>query len=140
MRVAVLMLIVCTLACNETPARPASVAPAAEWAGGADGGSWILCEQMVKEPYAGFRCTMWSDGGAVSARGNYVHTSFAGGKWVPDPSPWLHLDYSAYDGVVVHLMDHSALVPDGEIDHPFEPGHGKRTTYDMGVEVREESY
>jgi hypothetical protein len=65
---------------------------------------------------------------------------FTGGKWVAVGSLFARLDYSSYDGGVVHLSDHRALVPDGDIDHPFNARHGKRTTYAMGAEVREVEY
>ncbi|MCU1230359.1 MAG: hypothetical protein JWO97_3243, partial [Acidobacteria bacterium] len=59
--------------------------------------------------------------------------------WVAVGSLFARLDYSSYDEVI-HLSDHRALVPDGEIDHPFDARHGKRTTYAMGAEVREVQY
>ncbi|MEA2570524.1 MAG: hypothetical protein QOI24_2525 [Acidobacteriota bacterium] len=128
------------LACANEPRRPASVSPAAEWAGGSDGGSWIDCGQITKEPVVAFRCTMWSEAGDVVARGEFVHARFAGGKWVAIGSLFTRLDYSSYDGDVIHLSGRRALIPDGDIDHPFNAQHGKRTTYALDVRVREIEY
>lgn len=83
---------------------------------------------------------MWSEAGDVVARGEFVHARFAGGKWVAIGSLFTRLDYSSYDGDVIHLSGRRALIPDGDIDHPFNAQHGKRTTYALDVRVREIEY
>jgi hypothetical protein len=44
------------------------------------------------------------------------------------------LPYQYFDGVTIHLAEERSLVPDGEIDHPFGDGHGKRASYRLGRE------
>jgi hypothetical protein len=73
-------------------------------------------------------------------RGEFVHARKDGGKWVAIGAPFRRINFSAYDGVLIHQQNGTALVPNGEVDHPFDAQHGKRTTYDMGVVRREVTY
>jgi hypothetical protein len=41
--------------------------------------------------------------------------------------------FEFFDGVLIHLEDDLALVPDGAVDFPFGDGHGKRQRFDVGV-------
>ncbi len=87
-----LVMLLCA-GCKPVPAvpeRPASVAPAAVWAGGADGGAWIACDPAL-------RCTVWHEDGALAQRGSFVGQAgrpiawtghslllFGGGELLPD--------------------------------------------------------
>jgi hypothetical protein len=107
------------------------------WAGGGDGGDWLLCVMRGKEPVPFFDCEVYSDHtGSLTTRGRY---SFAkadpDGEWKLDNSPLPRLSYRFFDGVIVHLDGPYALVPDGEIDYPFGDGHGKRVKYRFGRET-----
>jgi hypothetical protein len=124
-----------------TPARPATVPQQAVWAGGADGGSWILCDRISKEPWGPvFQCTIYDDySGSVVARGGlYVVSKKQNGKFQRverfDGLP----RYSFYDGYMLGLEGNSLfLVPHGVVEYPFPNNDGgKRITYDSnGIQV-----
>jgi hypothetical protein len=101
-----------------------------------DGGDWLLCLPEAGAPKGSFSCRVFSDQtGLLTARGKYVlaHCGVTGGC-TPQSEVPATLRYRFFDGVTVHLVDELALVPDGEIDHPFGDGHGKRAHYQLGQE------
>lgn len=138
-------VIFATTACKPSspipPARLPGVPVDAIWVGGTDGGDWIRCEQRdrIGEHHG---CVIYSDqsAGHILARGGYRPARQAGGKWLPIARSVSGADYGGFDGEVIHLQDGCALVPEGDIDHPFGDGHGKVTTYKDGREVAERAY
>lgn len=141
--------VVCLVAaaCGEgrvsAPARPASVPATAVWAGGADGGAWLDCVALERTPNR-YRCTAYEDhAGSVWAEGEYVlrsvHWQEAKKKALFEPvgQPPSVLQYSAFDGHIIHLVQPLVLIPDGWIKHPFEKG-GKKQLFEMGEPRGEE--
>ncbi len=118
----------CTLAPPQPPPRPAGVPAEAVWAGGVDGGDWLLCLREAGAPNWSFNCRVFSDQtGHLTTQGKYVLADCEdGGACTPQAEGPSTLAYRYFDGVTVHLADELALVPDGEVDHPFGDGHGKR--------------
>jgi hypothetical protein len=90
-----------------------------------------------KEPAAFFHCDIYSDQtGHLTARGSYsLARCDPSGQCKPAASLFPRLDYQSFDGVTIHLQEPYALLPDGEIDHPFGDGHGKRLTFRFGREA-----
>jgi hypothetical protein len=136
-----LLIAVCALLLSESafagPPRPALVPKEAVWAGGADGGAWIDCARMSKEPWGPvFQCTIFDDaGGLVWARGLYVVGKKINGKFQREKRVDGPPRYSYVDGVILGLVgDKAIMVPHGLIDYPFPDG-GKRITYDHGSQV-----
>jgi hypothetical protein len=43
-----MLMILCSVACDRTPGRPARVPETAVWNGGADGGVWVDCREDIK--------------------------------------------------------------------------------------------
>lgn len=122
---------------DSAPPRPQAVPQEAIWAGGADGGAWILCAP-VPSGEALLSCRVFYDGdGRVWAHGDYLPVRIA---WdatkdapVSSPAPLpASLDYEGFDGVALFLKDNITLVPHGTIDYPAPDGHGKRQTYRVG--------
>jgi hypothetical protein len=108
------------LACTKTspPPRPASVPKSATWAGGSDGGAWIDCRFEFKEPYVGYHCDVYKDGGAHWASGTYalVDVTFRSNRPIYTPTSVtarVHPeDFEAFDGDVIGLSRSRALVPE----------------------------
>jgi hypothetical protein len=100
-----LLLLLLTGACKEAPVtpppRPARVPAAAVWAGGLDGGAWILCKPR-QEP-RDFDCTVFHESGDVWARGRYRPS--------PADAAAKGLDFSAFDGETLYLMNGGFLEP-----------------------------
>jgi hypothetical protein len=100
-----LLFVALTGACKDAPVtpppRPPKVPAAAVWAGGPDGGAWILCKPR-QEP-RDFDCTVFHDSGDVWARGRYrAKPADAAGKG---------LHFNAFDGETLHLMNGGVLEP-----------------------------
>jgi len=125
-------------ACSSDPKRPAGVPTAATWAGGADGGAWVQCDQTTKEPYAAFDCTTYYDGGSLWARGHYIHATHRPTGYVPVGDPFPRIKPESYDGRVIYLTRGTALVPDGWVEYPVERAHEKRMEFRLGKEVSPE--
>jgi hypothetical protein len=86
-----------------------------------------------------FSCRVFSDHhDRLTAQGTYVFAKCVAKKCAPQSEAPRDLRYQFFDGDTVHLADGLALVPDGEIDHPFGDGHGKRARYTLGQEVEHE--
>jgi hypothetical protein len=104
MRSFVLATVGMTLAsCRPSPPpRPAAVPPAAVWAGGVDGGSWVRCTKIEAGVYD---CTVYDDyRGAVLAAGLYrLVAPVAGAESA--------LTYSSFDGRTIYLTLGKKLVP-----------------------------
>jgi hypothetical protein len=99
-------VVLVTAACKSEvvpPARPRGVDAKAVWAGGADGGAWILCSKGAAST-GRYRCTVWDDPtGEVIARGEFV---MAGGR-----DDGRDLDFNAFDGTNIHLVGGRWLEP-----------------------------
>jgi hypothetical protein len=104
-----------------SPPRPSSVPEEAVWAGGPDGGDWILCQEVPTR--GSFRCEVF---GEVTGR------SVARGVFVLTTGP---VAASFYDGVRIYLKDGRTLEPDGWVEYPAAR---KRQKYARGKEVSEE--
>ena len=117
------------------PTRPPKVPDNTVWAGGLDGGAWIRCDRISKEPWGPvFKCTTYNDQtGEVWSRGLYVVGYFENQTFHRvqryDGKP----RYTSFDGEVIHIESKNLLmVPHGEIDYPVANGGGKRINYDYG--------
>jgi hypothetical protein len=128
-------------ACGErgtnAPPRPASVPPAAVWAGGVDGGAWLDCRELPGAP-GRYRCAAYDDyTGSVWAEGDYVlrlsrwNKTQSEAQLEPAARPST-LRYDAFDGEVVHLAGSLVLVPDGWIKYPSGNG-GEKQRFELGV-------
>ena len=99
------------------PPRPASVPVDAVWAGGLDGGAFISCLAVGREPTNLFECVVFEDrSGHVVARGRFgTRPTFniSLGE--------LRRSYAAFDGSSILLANGAALAPDTNV--PFaRPG------------------
>lgn len=90
----------------QPPERPASVPFNAIWAGGPDGGSWILCERDPDPIRSTYRCSIFHDftgelvaSGLYEAKGSDIDTID------------FDKELAGFDGDVIHLRDHSTLRP-----------------------------
>ncbi len=120
------------------PARPEIVPKEAVWAGGADGGAWILCDRISKEPWGPvFQCMIYDDyAGSVLARGLYVISRRQKGKFQRVQRFEGQPRYNFFDGHLLGLEgDKLFMVPHGVIEYPFPGGGGKRITYHNGSQV-----
>jgi hypothetical protein len=95
-------LVACTYQ-YEPPKRPGSVPAEAVWAGGADGGAWILC----KEDRSKNLCSIYNESsGDLWVRGYFVLE----GKTQGVPNTELRYDF--FDGERIGLYDGRVLVRD----------------------------
>jgi hypothetical protein len=146
MRAMGLLLAGATLACSQAtpqaPPKPAGVPAEAIWAGGLDGGDWILCIPAPAAERTSFECRTFSDQtGLLVTQGVYFLAKCGDdGACQPADRVPAHLQYIFFDGVLFRLSEGLSLVPDGDVDHPFGDGHGKRVTYKHGEEIREAQY
>jgi hypothetical protein len=104
----------CSRRVTPPPPRPASVPVDAVWAGGPDGGAFISCLAVGREPANTFECAVFGDqAGEEVVRGRFVtrptfHVSLAE----------LRRSYAAFDGSLILLANGAALAPD-TTDVPF---------------------
>jgi hypothetical protein len=121
----------------QAPSRPENVPADAVWAGGTEGGAWILCVPTLANQ-ALLSCRMFNDrDGTLWARGTYMpaRITWDAAKEAPVTSPaplpdrW---EFEGFDGVALFLKQNITLVPHGTIDYPAPDGHGKRQTYRVG--------
>lgn len=97
------------------PPRPASVPASASWAGGVDGGAFVLCAPQAPSP-GHFTCTTWNDRtGERWTHGLHrlVRVAWGDGGPVHHPveAPPSSLVYEGFDGETVLLSGGLALVP-----------------------------
>jgi hypothetical protein len=137
MRYAILIAIFFA-ACSSEPDRPSRIPTDAIWAGGSDGGAWVQCGQTTKEPYAAFDCVTFHENGSVWGRGHFIHATNSAAGFVPIGAPFPRINFQAYDGSIIYLTNETALVPDGWIEYPLEPAHGKKQQFHLGREVSSE--
>jgi hypothetical protein len=124
------------------PERKAGTPKDAVWAGGVDGGSWILCNKQDGIEYS---CSIYNDfTGELIATGVYLHrkVSFDNKTKSVVIESLQHEgelpSYCFFDGRFIHLKNGEALVPDGVIMWPFDDKHGEKIFYKNGVEIRDE--
>ena len=130
----------CRAADPMPPERKPGIPAEAVWAGGVDGGDWILCVPVATP--SRYSCRVYNDyTGKLTASGEFIRRREAGGSVKPErrltdsATPTGKLHYQYFDGVVIHLEDDVVLVPDGIIDYPFGDGGGKRALFREGVEI-----
>ncbi len=118
----------------------------AAWAGGVDGGAWIVCGYTTKEPFTGYDCTIFNHpSGTVWAEGSFalVRPSASGGLPEVPAGPFAGgplKTFSAYDGESIHLANGSLLVPHLLVSYPHDANHGLRVEYRFGQRLRETPY
>ncbi len=100
-----LLLLALTGACKCTstvtpPPRPPAVPAAAVWAGGLDGGAWILCKPQGPRE---FDCTIYGDSGDLWAQGRYRPS--------PADAASQGLHFSFFDGEIIGLANDGFLEP-----------------------------
>lgn len=93
------LTLACTRAPEGPPPRPASVPAGAQWAGGPDGGAWVLCTRMARD----FDCTVFHESGDVWEKGRY--------RAEPPVAAGSGPVYSAFDGERIYLVSGGQLVP-----------------------------
>jgi hypothetical protein len=144
-----IMFLFAVIACTETvtaPPRPGNVPQSAVWAGGVDGGAWIDCRFIYKEPFPAYECSTFNDDGTPWTIGTYVLVDVRRAGATVSYAPKGELarvgpsEYLGFSGTFVHLTGDRALVPHGTIDSPFPDGGGKRAEYELGVEKSEVQY
>ena len=133
-----------TYACSPAdpmpPERKPGIPPEAVWAGGIDGGEWILC--VPAAPASRYGCRIYNDyTGTLEASGDFVLRRNVGDNAVSEgqlaevaEGP-RGLHYRYFDGVAIYLEDNAVLLPDGIIDYPFGGGGGKRARFREGIEI-----
>ena len=136
------MLGACDSSVPSEPKRKVGIPKDAVWAGGIDGGSWILCSNQKEFKYD---CTIYNDHtGELMARGTFLHRrvsyNISTEKLIVEElkAEKTLPSYSYYDGDFIRLDGNEALVPDGWIIWPFDEGHGKKQFYENGVAIGEE--
>ena len=102
-----------TLSCRSVatpPPRARGVPIDAVWAGGVDGGAWILCKAVESRNY----CSVYNDHtGNIWARGYFLLRGEKRGVSERE------LTYNSFDGESIHLTDGRSLIPvSGEVDFP----------------------
>jgi len=85
------------------PVRPAVVPAGAKWAGGADGGAWILCTR--EESRNVNHCEIYFENGDLWTKGDYQMTR-SGRAATPE-----ELVYDGFDGDAILLASHQSLTP-----------------------------
>ena len=102
-------------ATTAAPPRPQGVPTSAVWAGGADGGAWIQCKPVAKEPHLHYDCTVYFESGSVWVSGGFVvaerksgKDEFPGGYWPPEIR-----SFNSFDGRTIYLSETRRLVPYG---------------------------
>lgn len=99
------------------PPRAKGIPSEAVWAGGADGGAWILCKQhdQQKDEYC---CQVFNEStGEILANGQYTlrksiwHSDQQKATYhIVQPIPQ-ELDYSGFDGNLIFLKNSLVMVP-----------------------------
>src|SRR5437762_5101390 len=91
------------------PARPSSVPSDSAWAGGVDGGVWVLCLLRTKEPTFVYECTLYSHpSGKPDALGLFV---------LADPPRQPGHPYSPLPGGLPPSFDPAPTYWDGNVLH-----------------------
>lgn len=137
------ILMACTEQMNQ-PERPRKVPNTALWAGGADGGAWFLCKDVIDKPLH-YDCTIYNDfTGDIGSQGRFI---LRGYTWNEEKKratyhvvePLKELSFRFYDGEKIYLNESRILLPDGVIDYPFGDGNGKKRRYELGELVGTET-
>lgn len=125
MRVLPVLLTLALVGCSNAPERVAGIPKDAVWAGGRDGGAWIVARHIVYSPDR-FHCTVYFD----STGERWVEGDFLLRRaiWNPQrhradysrpvefPSS---LHFSSFDGATIFLQDSLVLIPEHELrKHP----------------------
>ena len=111
------------------PRRPSTVPSEATWAGGPDGGAWILCVAVVGVNDRQ-TCTVYYDSTSdgVWAHGDYV---LRRSKWDPiaKQAKYQRIDtpsilprYQDFDGRKIHFQGDLVLIPVGLDQHTSQAG------------------
>lgn len=87
------------------PSLPTGVPQNASWAGGADGGAWILCESHDEGSYS---CSIYNETGSLLKRDIFRFENSS----MPslDAATLKTIGYSSWDGVSIILINHQKLV------------------------------
>jgi hypothetical protein len=88
----------------EAPQRHASIPAEAVWAGGPDGGSWILCEPLTNN--SANRCTVYHE-----HTGEVVKTGLFVARDTHKAVPRNQLVYDSFDGERIYLIGNRVLDP-----------------------------
>ncbi|HEX4945043.1 MAG TPA: hypothetical protein VFZ34_00075 [Blastocatellia bacterium] len=116
--ITIMMLILVTTACNQkarSPERVNGIPQIAEWAGGSDGGAWIVCEVKDTTQHR-FSCQVYDDKtGKLEVSGDYlmkekssVNTEYRAVSTIP-----AKLKFQAFDGETIFLENNQFLIPEG---------------------------
>ena len=106
-----LIVLICVFfaACSEGAKQvPIGVPNTAKWAGGKDGGVWVVCRETVKA-YE-FSCSVFGENGTLWREGNFRLSSSAGKSDRTTGMDLANIGYAWYDGHEIQLTDGSKLV------------------------------
>src|SRR5262245_46890239 len=120
------LLLIVTGCGSSAPVRPGSVPETGVWAGGPDGGAWIDCRPVTKEPYLEYDCTTYLEMGAVWRSGQFIIAWRNGELWDLPSGPTVpaRIDrYMWFDGTVIMVAEDTVLIPRDLVDRG---GHEKR--------------
>ena len=139
---AVLISFGCERTVVSPPPRSTSVPEEASWAGGLDGGDWLLCNR-INGTATRYACKIYSDRtGNLIAEGEFEYRRTERSHGRPDFLPTTHppsvLQYAGYDGDWISLEPSGVLVPDGTMHFPLNPTTAKKQEYKLGDRVGEE--
>lgn len=136
------VLFACDTNAPTAPERKTGIPENAVWAGGVDGGAWILCNRIGTEQYS---CTIYNEfTGSIMAKGVFLHRKIFYDvktkelKIQPASNTNTLPSYNYYDGEFIKLKGEEALVPDGEVIWPFDEEHGKKQYFKNGIAVGQE--
>jgi hypothetical protein len=99
----------------QMPERPSSVPSDAVWAGGSDGGSWVLCSPIARE--GSFRCKIFDDylGHLITDAIFHLYFLEADGKLSrAENARLVHIEPRFYDGAIIALQDNLVLSPESK--------------------------
>jgi len=95
--------------CSAVPKQvPAGVPDTAKWAGGIDGGVWVVCKDTEKN-YE-FSCSVFGENGTLWREANYRLSGSAAKSNRVTTTDLANIGYSWYDGHQIQLVDGSKLV------------------------------
>jgi hypothetical protein len=118
--IAALVLSGCGRHKTTAPPRVAGVPEDAVWAGGPDGGAWILCKSILNKADE-FTCKVYFDSnGEVWASGEYVlrrsvwNPKKGKADFYPVTDAPSHLNFGDFDGRHIYLQSSLVLIPKDE--------------------------
>jgi hypothetical protein len=143
MRIALLLAVIMAnvLSCQPyCPTRPPSVPSEAVWAGGPDGGAWIVCKWRTKEPLLEYDCQVFSETGSLWSNGTYLMATEHGIPLTGLGKGGSISSFQFYDGRIISISSRRSLIPEGWVTYPTGSEHGEIIRYEKGIKKENSRY